>query len=263
MGLLAIVAVGFLLGMRHATDPDHVIAVSTIVTREGELKRAALIGVAWGIGHTLTILVVGSVMILFRIALPPRLGLAMELVVGLMLIVLGLRNLRALFPWSARPAPTTASPADVVRPNYHVHGDYVHAHGRAHAHDPQHTPVAVMDRWFSRSGLYHWVRPVIIGIVHGLAGSAAIALLILSTITSTRWAVAYLAVFGMGTVLGMMLITVTLGTTLAYGQKRFTLMGNHFGVAAGIISVAFGLFIAYQTGFVDGLFTGNVRWTPR
>src|SRR5215469_4753378 len=100
--LFTIIAIGFFLGMRHATDPDHVIAVSTIVTREHSVRRSALIGAAWGVGHTLTILAVGGAIILFRITLPPRVGLAMELAVGVMLIILGLRNLRGTIGWSAR-----------------------------------------------------------------------------------------------------------------------------------------------------------------
>lgn len=120
-----------------------------------------------------------------------------------------------------------------------------------------------MDRWFKRSNLYLMLRPLIIGIVHGMAGSAAIALLVLSTIKNVRWAVVYLAVFGIGTILGMMLITLTIGSTFAYGQRRFARMGHHLGFAAGVISLLFGLFIAYQIGFVDGLFTSHVHWTPK
>ena len=107
------------------------------------------------------------------------------------------------------------------------------------------------------------VRPLLVGIVHGLAGSAAIALLVLSTISSVPWAIAYLLVFGIGTVLGMVLITLTIGSTFAYGQRRFAKIGHYFGWAAGLISVAFGLFIAYHTGFVDGLFTSHAHWIPR
>ena len=267
IGLLTIVAVGFFLGMRHATDPDHVIAVSTIVTREHSVKRSALIGAAWGIGHTLTILAVGGAIILFRITLPPRIGLAMELAVGVMLIVLGLKNLGGLLTWPAQPVARDEHGLKHDLPHYHAHGDYVHAHqqpqAHAHPHDPQRNPIAALDRWFRRSGLYQLLRPLIIGVVHGLAGSAAIALLVLSTISNVSWAVAYLAVFGIGTVLGMMLITLTLGSTFSYGQKRFARIGRHFGFAAGLISVAFGLFIAYEIGFVNGLFTSHVHWVPR
>lgn len=267
IGLLTIVAIGLFLGMRHATDPDHVIAVSTIITREHDVKRSALIGAAWGVGHTLTILAVGGSLILFKIALPPRLGLAMELAVGLMLILLGARNIRAMVNWSAERAGVSKDSHNEERPQYHAHGDYVHAHHHPrspdHPHNPKKNPVALMDHRFSQSGLYQLLRPLIIGIVHGMAGSAAIALLVLSTIKNVRWGLAYLGVFGFGTILGMMMITLAMGSTFAYGQKRFVNIGRHFGLAAGLISVAFGLFIAYQIGFVDGLFTSNPHWTPR
>jgi ABC-type nickel/cobalt efflux system permease component RcnA len=267
IGLLAIVAVGFLLGIRHAADPDHVIAVSTIVSREVNMKRASLIGAAWGVGHTLTILLVGSALIGFRVVLPPRLGLAMELAVGLMLIFLGLKNLRGLLAWSAQRGKTDPDCRLPERIHYHSHGDYIHAHLHAqengHAHDPRQNPVAAMDRLFRRSEVYRCLRPLVIGVVHGLAGSAAIALLVLTTISSPGWAVAYLAVFGVGTVLGMMLITLMMGSTFAYAQKRFARIGQHFSWAAGVVSLVFGLFLAYQVGFVNGLFSSHVQWVPR
>ena len=267
ISLLAIVALGFFLGMRHATDPDHVIAVSTIVTREHSVKRSALIGAAWGVGHTLTILTVGGSIILFKITLPPRLGLAMELAVGLMLIFLGARNISALMNWSVERAGVSANPPNPEGPRYHAHGDYVHAHHHAqpdeHRHNPRSNPVAMMDQRFRQGGLYRLLRPLLIGLVHGMAGSAFIALLVLSTIKSVGWGLVYLGVFGFGTILGMMMITLTMGSTFAYGQRRFAKVGRHFGLAAGVISVVFGLFIAYQIGFVDGLFTSHAHWTPR
>jgi high-affinity nickel-transport protein len=243
-----------------------VIAVSTIVTNEHSVRRSAAVGAAWGIGHTLTILAVGSAIILFRISLPPRLGLAMEMAVAVMLIWLGLRNLGPLLNWSAnRAAADNASAPQQAR--YHAHGDFVHAHHHAgsagHAHDPARNPVALIDRRFRRYSFYQLLRPLVIGIIHGLAGSAAIALLVLSTISNLRWAVAYLLVFGIGTVLGMMLITLTIGSTLAYGQKRFALLGKNLGLAAGIISLVFGLVVAYEIGFVNGLFTNHLHWIPR
>ena len=264
LGLLTIVAIGFFLGMRHATDPDHVIAVSTIVTREHSVPRSALIGAAWGVGHTLTIVAVGSAIILFRITLPPRLGLAMELAVAVMLILLGFRNLRGLFGWPGQRMKSDTVPGSH---GYHAHGDYVHVHHHpqpgGHPHDPQRNPVAVLDRWFQQSGAYQLVRPLIVGVVHGLAGSAAVALLVLSTIPNVRWAVVYLGVFGFGTVLGMMLITLTLGSTFAYGQRHSAHIGRYFGWAAGLVSLAFGAFLAYQIGFVNGLFGSQATWIPR
>src|SRR5438067_1586107 len=110
IGLLSIIVIGFFLEMRHATDPDHVIAVSTIVTQQRNSKRAALIGIAWGLGHTATIFAVGSAIILFGLVIPARMGLAMELSVGLMLILLGGWNLISF----TRSMPVVQSPEDIV-----------------------------------------------------------------------------------------------------------------------------------------------------
>ncbi len=266
ISLISILGLGFLLGMRHATDPDHVIAVTTIVSRERSLRQAALIGGAWGAGHTLTIVGVGSVMILFRVVFPPPVGLGMEMAVAVMLILLGIRNMGPLFGFAAEantvPGSTLASAAP-----YHRHGDYIHAHQiaapHAHPHDPESTPLRQIDRWCGRSNLYRLLRPLVVGTVHGLAGSAAIALLVLGTIQSVRWAAGYLLVFGLGTILGMMLITMTLASAFSFGQKRFEYLGRHFGLATGVISVAVGLFLAYQIGFAHGLLTGQVTWTPQ
>ncbi len=256
--LFAILGIGLLLGIRHATDPDHVIAVSTIVTREQKISRAAVIGLAWGVGHTLTILVVGTILIVFRITLPPRVGLSMELAVGLMLIFLGLRNLRLSLtvPWSKRKQHHHAEA------HYHLHGDYIHVHADDHSHSQEETPLSKLDRRFRRFSAYSAVRPLVIGIVHGLAGSAAIALLVLSTIPNPAWAIGYLLIFGVGTILGMILITLAMGGTLIYGQKRFASIGRHFDTAAGVISLAFGVFVTYQIGFSAGLFTANPTWIP-
>jgi high-affinity nickel-transport protein len=266
ISLIPIIGMALLFGIRHATDPDHVIAVSTIISREGNIKRASMIGVAWGIGHTLTIVTVGFMMIFFRIALPPRVGLTMELPVALMLILLGLNNLRGSLNWTAERFQVGAPEhGDAVR--YPRHSDYVHAHihadQTAHGHDTDHNMVATMDRWFHRSDIYQLVRPLVIGIVHGLAGSAAIALLVLTTIRSVPWAVGYLVVFGIGTVLGMMLITLSMGSTFAYAGRRIAFAGRHFTSVAGALSVALGLLTTYQIGFVDGLFRAQAHWIPR
>jgi ABC-type nickel/cobalt efflux system permease component RcnA len=265
ISLLSILAIGFLFGMRHATDPDHVIAISTIVSRASNIKRASMIGVAWGVGHTLTIVAVGFLMIFFRMALPTRVGLAMELAAGLMLILLGLNNLRGFLKKIAgRFQVGDPDRCDHARSR---HGDYGHAPIRAdhtaRGHDIRHNLIATVDRWFHRLDMYQLLRPLMIGIVHGLAGSAAIALLVLTTIRSVPWAVGYLVVFGIGTVLGMMLITITLGSALAYSGKRIAIADRHFATVAGVISLALGLCIAYQIGFVGGLFRAQAHWIPR
>src|ERR1700676_4394868 len=262
--LLSIIALGFFLGMRHATDPDHVIAVTTIVSRQRSIRQAALIGALWGLGHTITILAVGSAIILFGLVIPPRVGLTMELSVGLMLILLGILNLSGIM----RRITETVTP---LHPSQHSHspghGDYVHSHPHGHSpeihgHAENRTPVGWMDRMFGRLGLYQVIRPLAVGIVHGLAGSAAVALLVLTTIRVPAWAVVYLLVFGVGTVAGMMLITAGFSIPFTFSEGRFARLNHGLGVVSGLVSLAFGLFIVYQMGFVSGLFTNSPNWVP-
>jgi high-affinity nickel permease len=266
--LASIILLGFFLGMRHATDPDHVIAVTTIVARYRKVGHAALIGVFWGIGHTLTILAVGSGIILFGWVIPTRIGLSMEFSVGLMLILLGALNLSGMLEWISRNLTPGHSHPGVVHSHVHAHGDYVHTHPHAHEpeshpHAAQQTPVAWLDRHFKQLGLYNSLRPLAVGLVHGLAGSAAVALLVLTTIQNPKWAVAYLLVFGVGTIAGMMLITGALVLPFAYSQKKFARLNHGLRVASGLISLAFGLFVVYQIGFVQGLFTAHPHWVPK
>jgi high-affinity nickel-transport protein len=263
---LALMVLGFFLGMRHATDPDHVIAVTTIVARERTRFGATAIGAAWGLGHTLTILLVGGGMILFGWVIPPRVGLSMEFSVGVMLIVLGLVNLRGVM---GRVRASRLTPEKEHQHTHaHRHGDYVHTH--AHAHNPEahphkaeRTPLSWLDRHFGRIGVYQLVRPLVVGIVHGLAGSAAVALLVLTTIRSPVWALWYLLVFGIGTIAGMMLMTTVIAVPFTRSNHRFARLGGDLRIASGVVSLAFGLFVAYRIGMVDGLFTGNPQWSPR
>jgi high-affinity nickel-transport protein len=263
--LLSIIALGFSLGMRHATDPDHVIAVTTIVSRQRSIRHAAFIGVLWGLGHTITILLVGSAIILFGLVIPPRVGLTMELSVGLMLILLGVLNLSGLMRWITE----TITPLNAEGHSHlHGHGDFVHSHphGRnpeQHGHSSDDNPVGWLDRTFGSLGLYQIIRPLAVGIVHGLAGSAAVALLVLTTIRVPSWAVLYLLVFGIGTVAGMMLITAAIAVPFTFSDNRFVRLNRGLGVFSGLLSLAFGFFIVYQMGFINGLFTGKPHWVPR
>jgi ABC-type nickel/cobalt efflux system permease component RcnA len=268
IGLLSIVALGFFLGMRHATDPDHVIAVTTIVARYRKIGHAAVIGALWGVGHTLTILLVGSGIILFGWVIPTRVGLSMEFSVGLMLILLGVLNLTGMLEWITNTFSPGAAISGAAHSHPHSHGDYIHTHPHhhepeAHPHAPEQTPLGWFDRHFGRIGLYQVVRPLIVGLVHGLAGSAAVALLVLTTIQNPKWAIAYLLVFGIGTIAGMMLITGAMVLPFAYANKRFSRLNQGLRIASGLISVAFGLFLVYEIGFVNGLLTSHPHWTPR
>ena len=274
INLLSIVALGFFLGMRHATDPDHVIAVTTIVSRERNVGKSAWVGAVWGIGHTLTIFVVGAALILLDFVVPqqgsgsaqfrisPRIGLLMDLAVAVMLIVLGVMNVRRFSRW----VPAIAQDAE-MHSHSHAHGDYIHAHPHGHSpeshpHRPDQTPVARLDRLLRRFKTYSLIRPLIIGIVHGLSGSAAVALLVVPIIHDPRWSVAYLLVFGVGTIIGMTLITMTIASAFHLvrgGQKFF----QRLALASGLLSLGFGLVIAYQICIVNGLFGSHPLWTPR
>ena len=252
--LIPILFFGFFLGMRHATDSDHVIAVTTIVSRQRNIGSAAWTGIFWGIGHSLTLLAIGGAIILFGVVVPERLGMSLEFCVALMLILLGALNLRATF----RAVESVSADTGRVHRHTHRHGDYVHSHTHGHedsthGHAEEAVPSAKLDRWFGHSKSYRALRPLVIGIVHGLAGSAAIALLVLPIIHDPIWALAYLLVFGVGTIAGMMLITAAIAVPISY-STRFQFLHRHLGTAAGVLSLGFGLFLVYQIGYVDGLF---------
>ena len=211
MSLLFTFITSLLLGMRHATDPDHIVAVTTIVTRERSVKKAAGVGAVWGIGHTITLLVVGGAIIGFKVAMNARLGLSLELCVAIMLIVLGLLN---LFNVRARTSDISAS------------------------------------------------RPFLVGVVHGLAGSAGAALLIVPLIDDPRWAALYLLTFGLGTIVGMALITLTIAFPSLLAAAHLPSFQRSLRIASGAVSLVFGLYLAHKIGFRDGLFTSTARWTP-
>jgi ABC-type nickel/cobalt efflux system permease component RcnA len=261
---LSILAVGFFLGMRHATDPDHVIAVTTIVSNQRNKARAALIGAFWGVGHTLTIFVVGTGIILFNLVIPVRVGLSMELSVAVMLIILGLMNIAGFLRAIPAGSLETSHEEAVVHSHSHSHGNSTHSHPHVHrTEDTSHAPLAWLDRTFGKADLYQYLRPFMVGVVHGLAGSAAVALLVLTTIRNYHWAIAYLLVFGVGTIAGMMLITMSIAsafTMVGRGRQKFSL---RLAFASGLLSLGFGLFVAYQICFVNGLFTMHARWIPQ
>lgn len=202
MELLGALALGFFLGIRHATDADHIIAVSTMVGRSSRLRDAVRTGALWGVGHTLTVVGVGVAMILFGLVVSPRTAKVMELLVGAMLIVLGVVAVGAHRSGARRDALCHA-----------IAGSRI--------------------------------RPLIVGMVHGLAGSAAMTLLALTTIQRKAGALAYLGLFGVGTVAGMMLITLLLALPflLSKGQAR---AHRIVALASGAASIVVGLVILFQ-----------------
>jgi ABC-type nickel/cobalt efflux system permease component RcnA len=260
--LLWVIGLGLFLGMRHSTDPDHVVAVSTIVTRERSVKQGALIGMMWGFGHTITIFVVGALIILFKLTIPPRLGLSMEMTVAGMLILLGILNLTGVLQRiTARLTPATwvsemtLGEASPDAPTHFASASVLLVASKPFYLRAQNATKNLTDRF----GYFQLLRPLAIGLVHGLAGSAAVALLVLSMIPSPAWAVMYLVVFGLGTVAGMMLMTTAMAVPMALTGKNSS---RYLTFASGVVSICFGLFLVYQIGFVDGLFTSHVHWVP-
>lgn len=217
MDPLAVIGLGLFLGLRHATDPDHVVAVTAIAARTRRLLPAAWLGIVWGLGHTLTLFVVGGAIILFNLAVPPRLGLALEFAVGIALVVVGFLNLRG---------------------TGHVHGDEL-----AGARVPA-------------------LRAFVVGTVHGLAGSAAVALLVLSTVRDPRLGVSYLLVFGLGTLIGMTLVTTSVSAPIGLAARRWGGIARTARLATGALSLAFGLWLMWSIGWQDGLFRAVPHWDP-
>ncbi len=243
--LLFVTGLGLVLGMRHSTDADHVVAISTIVSKQRSIRNAAIIGSIWGLGHTITIFAVGSLIILFGVEIPPRLGLSMEFSVAIMLILLGLLNLSGVMQrMIARFSPSIfiSLSAGVDSPS---------------------KLSQLFENPIGRFGLFQCIRPLVIGLVHGLAGSAAVALLVLSTIHNQYWATIYLLIFGFGTMIGMMCMTCAIALPLTFAGDRFIRLGHYLSLASGMVSVCFGSFLVYQLGFLGGLFTSHPQWTPR
>jgi sulfite exporter TauE/SafE len=224
--LFAAFGLGLLLGIQHALDPDHLIAVSTIVSEQRNFKWASLIGAFWGLGHTTTLFIVGMLVIGLRVTIPPRLGSGLELLVALMLVILGVNVLRKSFG-AERVHLHTHSHNPETHTHFHVHENPKQDHGHGH-------PFKAMR------------RPFIVGMVHGLAGSAALMLLVLSTIESPLGGLLYIVIFGLGSVGGMLLLSGIIGLPFILTAQRFTLMNRWIRVIAGVASITFGLFLGWE-----------------
>jgi high-affinity nickel-transport protein len=236
---------------------------------------SALIGAAWGVGHTITVMAVGAAIIVFGVVIPPQLGLSMEFAVGIMLVLLGVLTLTGMGRKVGAAHAHAGGPgghghALDLHDHPHAHGDYVHQHPHghgpdAHGHAEEHTPLARLDRsGLGRIAFYQWLRPFAVGLVHGLAGSAAVALMVLSVIREPMAALGYLLLFGLGTIVGMMLITLILSAPFVFTAVNLPKFNWRLRVASGLVSFVFGLVLIYGIGFAEGgLFTDAPTWDPR
>jgi ABC-type nickel/cobalt efflux system permease component RcnA len=230
---LGVLIIGLGLGLRHALDTDHLAAVSTIVDERKNWFSSLLIGGLWGVGHTASLLLAGVAVILMQVEIG-RYEKPLEFCVALMLIGLGVSALYKI--------------ARGGRIHFHKHSHAGHIHIHPHLHDDKPEPT------HSHHGLKLGVRPLIIGMVHGLAGSAALMLSVLVTIKgSTALAFAYIIIFGAGSIGGMMVMSLILSLPIHLTSGYFTKTNLAVRALAGCFSLGFGLFMAYEIGFVDGL----------
>jgi hypothetical protein len=218
--LITSTGLGSLLGMRHALEPDHLAAVTTLVAQERDGYKAAWLGACWGAGHTLTLLLVGAALVVLRTQMPPAVSNMFEFAVALMLVGLGLRAIVV----AARQGPAGAV-------HEHHHGPVVHVHRGAPAHI--HVGAWTLAR-----------RPLLVGAVHGLAGSGALTALVLATLPTTAARLTYMLVFGLGSTLGMAALSGVLGWPLArVGRHRALARG--VSLAVGCVSILLGVVWGY------------------
>ena len=234
----AALTLGFSLGLRHALDPDHLVAVTTIVSEHKSLSRSSLVGTFWGLGHTVSLLIIGLVVILLKSSIPDHVALWMEMGVAMMLIVLG-----ANVVWRV------ARERGFSIHNFSIHTMRVHTH--AHEHDDQPTHEHVHFHSHSDHDHRHRIfrlgrRPFVVGMVHGVAGSAALTLGVLTTIPSLALGLVYIVVFGLGSVGGMLLMSAIIGAPFAVTAGRFSKINGGIRLVAGLLSVIFGFMLAWN-----------------
>jgi high-affinity nickel-transport protein len=243
--LVTPVALGFVLGLQHATDPDHLVAVATIVTRERRFAAGALVGALWGLGHMATLTVVGGVLLVLNLSLEPPVTTGLEILVAAMLVILGLLRLG-----DAARGISTVGAEHLTTDHDHGHAEAVHSHPHAHGHrehgHPHVHPSRALLAALSGGGRRVAARATLVGAVHGMAGTAAVSLLVMATLRSPAGAVLYLAVFGVGTIAGMTALTAIMAYPVALAA-RSRRARQVLAVGAGAGSIAFGIVYALRT----------------
>lgn len=241
---LSLLGIGLVFGLKHATEVDHVVAVSTIVSQHRNVTRSALVGALWGAGHTAALLITGVVVLLLRVAIPEQVSNWLEFGVALMIIGLG-----AMALWRS------LRKRDDVHVHEHSHDGVPHVHIHFHESETRHAEA----RHHNRRPHNHAVtaiglKPVLIGTMHGLAGSGALTLLVLTQIQSPWVGFFYLAIFGLGSIIGMILMSGLIGLPFALTARNVGRVHRHLQTTAAGLSIAFGLWYAYETAFASGLF---------
>ncbi len=232
---LTILGFGFLVGLKHATEADHLAAVSTIVTERRSLWSSIFVGGIWGLGHTISLFLAGVVVLLLNFQISERTERFLEFCVGIMLFVLGLNVLIKLLKGG--------------QIHFHSHEHARHEHVHPHTHENLNTQEPGTHHGFSFNP-----RALIIGMVHGLAGSAALMLLVIPTIDSKLIGLLYIIVFGIGSIGGMMLMSLLVALPFHLTASRFNRFNYILQSIAGLVSIALGLYIIYEKGVTENLF---------
>lgn len=240
-GGLALLGLGLVFGLKHATEVDHVVAVSTIVSQSRNLLRSAMVGALWGAGHTAALLISGAVVLLLRVTIPENVSHLLELCVALMILVLGVSGV-----WRA------LRKGKKIHVHEHSHDGMAHAHIHFHEGTTQHRKGQASRHTHAVSSI--GVKPILIGTLHGLAGSGALTLLVLTQINSAWVGLLYLALFGVGSILGMVLMSSLIGLPFALTSRNLTGLHRRLQTAAGVLSVAFGLWYAHRILSASTLF---------
>ncbi len=223
----SLLALGFLLGLKHALDADHVAAIASLATRSRGLRSTMRVAGAWGVGHASVLVVFGAILVVLGTTLPVEVARWLEAAVGAMLVLLGIDVLRRL------------------------RGKQIHAHVHEHEGQVRHAHVHIHEE--GRAGHAHGhagallPRALLVGCVHGLAGTAGLVLLAVPTMESGSRAIAYLVVFGAGTILGMMLFSVLISVPLTMTVKRLRWLAGTLEAVVGAVNILLGAWIAYQS----------------
>ena len=233
MTLASILALGFLLGMRHATDADHLAAVATLATRSRSVSHTVLQGVAWGTGHTLTLMLFGGAVLVAGTVVPARAAQALELAVGVMLVLLGADALYRLR-------------RSRIHFHAHRHADGV-AHFHAHSHRSEGAPHDPARHEHPHPRGFP-ARALLVGMVHGMAGSAALVLLSLEALRSPAWGLLYIAIVGLGSILGMAVLSAAIAVPLRLSSRHLTRAHDGLSAAVGLATLVLGCYIVYRVG---------------
>ncbi len=228
--LTTLLGLGFILGLKHTFDPDHIVAVSTIVSQAGSLKKSLLQGFVWGMGHTATLFLAGLLILVFKVTIPPKLTLVFELLVGAVLIILGINVLSRLIKGR-------------IHLHKHEHDKITHAHLHSHEESKSHT---------------HIHKSFMVGMLHGLAGSAALMLIVLASVESISQGLLYITAFGVGLTIGMLMVSGIISLPFAF-TKRFDRFNMGLKIITGLISISLGSLIVYKIGYAGNLFSQVLR----